>query len=228
MAIYLTGDTHRKFGRIFDFCEEYETTTEDVLVILGDAGINFYCDARDTNLKIELSKLPVTLFCVHGNHEERPFLLDNYEEKEWRGGIVYYEEDYPNLLFAKDGEIYDFDGKKAIVIGGAYSIDKYYRLLNGLPWFESELPTDEIKKYVEEQLEKCGWRVDYVFSHTVPVQYEPVWAFIPNVNQTLVDKTMEKWLQKIGEKLEFECWYAGHYHVESQEGPIRIMFEDYE
>ena len=227
MSVYLTGDTHRDFARIFEFCEEYNTTVEDILVILGDAGINIRCDFRDTELKQELAELPITLLCVHGNHEERPFEL-GYEEMEWHGGRVYFEEEFPNLLFAKDGEIYDFDGKKAIVIGGAYSIDKYYRLRYGLPWFQSELPTDEIKDYVEAQLEKCDWKVDYVFTHTVPVEYEPVWAFLPGVDQSKVDKTMEYWLQEIADRLEFEGWYAGHYHVESQDGPVRIMFNDYE
>ena len=28
---------------------------------------------------------------------------------QWRGGVVYYEESFPNLLFAKDGEINDLD-----------------------------------------------------------------------------------------------------------------------
>ena len=46
---------------------------------------------------------------------------------EWHGGLVYREEEYPNLVFAKDGEIYDIAGKKTIVIGGAYSVDKWYR-----------------------------------------------------------------------------------------------------
>lgn len=82
-------------------------------------------------------------------------------------------------------------------------------------------------EYVEAQLERCNWSVDYVFSHTVPIQYEPTWAFLPGVNQAMVDKSMEKWLQKIAEKLEFVEWFAGHYHVESQEGPIRIMFQEF-
>lgn len=30
--IVLTGDTHGDFERIFEFCDEYETTTEDVMV----------------------------------------------------------------------------------------------------------------------------------------------------------------------------------------------------
>jgi 3-oxoacid CoA-transferase subunit A len=227
MSVYLTGDTHGDFDRISQFCDENNTTKEDILIILGDAGINYFCNFRDDILKRTLIELPITLLCVHGNHEERPFLLD-YEEKEWHDGIVYYEKEYPNLLFAKDGEIYDFNGKKAMPIGGAYSIDKYYRLYNNLHWFESEQATDEIKEYVESQLEKCNWKIDYVFTHTVPVNYEPTWAFLPGVDQSRVDKTMEIWLQKIVDKLEFERWFAGHYHVESQEGPVRIMFNDYE
>ena len=227
MAVYLTGDTHRDFDRIYSFCEEYGTIAEDVLIILGDAGINYFCDYRDLELKSELAELPITLLCVHGNHEERPFEL-GYDELEWRGGLVYYEEDYPNLLFAKDGEIYDFDGKKTIAIGGAYSVDKWYRLAHGMAWFDTEQPSDDIKKYVEAQLEKHNWKVDYVLSHTVPVECEPVWAFIPGLDQSTVDKSTENWLQKIMDNLEFEGWFAGHYHVEAQEGPVRIMFNDYE
>ena len=227
MALYITGDTHRDFRRIYQFCEEYKTTQDDILVILGDAGINYFCGFRDQELKSELTELPITLLCIHGNHEERPYEL-GYDEIEWHGGMVYYEEAFPNLMFAKDGEIYDFNGKKAIAIGGAYSIDKDYRLRYGFAWFETEQPSIIIKEYVEEQLEKVGWKVDYVFSHTVPVEYEPVWAFLPGVDQDEVDKSTEYWLQEIADKLEFEEWFAGHYHVQSQEGPIRLMFTDYE
>jgi 3-oxoacid CoA-transferase subunit A len=40
--IFLTGDTHRDFYRIFEFCEENELKEDDILIILGDAGINYY------------------------------------------------------------------------------------------------------------------------------------------------------------------------------------------
>ena len=116
------------------------------MVILGDAGINFYRDKRDDELKEYLSELPVTLLCIHGNHEERPDEILGYEEREWHGGIVLFQPDYPNILFAWDGEVYDFDGKKAIAVGGADSVDKYYRLANGLPWFPTEQPDAVIKK----------------------------------------------------------------------------------
>ncbi len=66
----LTGDTHGSFDRIEEFCGEYDTTTEDVMVILGDAGINYWLDGRDRELKERLTRLPITLFCIYGNHEE--------------------------------------------------------------------------------------------------------------------------------------------------------------
>lgn len=39
---YITGDTHGEFDRIEEFCEHNFTTVEDVIIILGDAGINYY------------------------------------------------------------------------------------------------------------------------------------------------------------------------------------------
>ena len=82
-------------------------------------------------IKEHLSELPVTFFCIHGNHEQRPFAIKTHREKLWSGAVAYVEDAYPSILFAKDGEIYDFDGKKAIAIGGAYSVDKFYRQKKG-------------------------------------------------------------------------------------------------
>lgn len=228
MHFYITGDTHGDFSRIEKFSEENETTIDDVMIILGDAGINYYLNNSDKKLKARLTGLNITLFCVHGNHEERPWLAGDYAEVVWNEGIVYVEEQYPNILFAKDGEIYNLHDRKVMPIGGAYSVDKYYRLRNGLRWFESEQPDEYIKEYVEKQLDKENWSVDVVLSHTVPIVAEPVWAFIPGLDQSMVDKSTEKWLQFIYDNLEFAEWYAGHYHVESEEYGIRIMFEDYD
>ena len=222
---YITGDTHREFEKVYELCENNDTTVEDVLIILGDVGINFYCNSKDVALKNELSQLPITLFCIHGNHEERPFNLD-YEEKEWNEGIVYYEEEYPNLLFAKDGEIYNIDGNKCLVLGGAYSVDKYYRLANHLEWFEDEQPSDEIKEYAEQRLDEIGWSVDFVFSHTVPYDYRPTWNFIPGLDESRVDNSTEEWLQEIENKLSYKEWFAGHFHVDSTEGPITLIFDE--
>lgn len=164
-VLYITGDTHRDFRRTAAFCDMVEPSTDDVLTILGDAGINYFGGEKDRALKQQLANLPITLFCVHGNHEQRPETL-GYAETAWNGGLVYWEPEYPNLLFAKDGEVYILGGKRYIVIGGAYSVDKPWRLAEGWGWWPDEQPSVDIKKRVENRLSSEDWRVDVVLSHT--------------------------------------------------------------
>lgn len=225
--IYLTGDTHGRFERVEAFCNEYQTTKDDILIILGDAGINFSGEYYDVDKKEFLKSLPITIFSIHGNHEQRPATIETYKEKKWHEGIVYYEEAYPNILFGKDGEIYDFNGKKTIVIGGAYSIDKMYRIIRGWPWFADEQPSETIKNYVEKQLENNNWKIDVVLSHTTPLKYEPVEVFLPNIDQSKVDKTTEIWLDKIEDRLTYQKWYCGHYHTEKIIDKLELMFNNY-
>ena len=45
--IYLTGDTHGRFERIGIFCDKMQTSRDDILIILGHAGINFHAGALD-------------------------------------------------------------------------------------------------------------------------------------------------------------------------------------
>ena len=226
--IILTGDTHGEFERIEEFCEIYDTTAEDIMVILGDAGINYWLDERDEALKESLAELPLTLFCIHGNHEERPEEVPGYELVEWRGGQVWVQPEYPNLLFAQDGEVYDFSGRQVLVIGGAYSVDKQYRLANGMQWFSTEQPDERTRALVEQRLDQLGWRIDVVLSHTVPLGYIPQYALLPSIDQSSVDRSTEEWLAQIERRLIYESWYAGHYHVTCDIGRVHILFEDYE
>ena len=84
----MTGDTHGVFDRIADFCEKFHTTKDDVMIILGDAGINYYEGKRAELLKKILDRMPITFFCIHGNHEQRPYAIASYEEQEWNGGSI--------------------------------------------------------------------------------------------------------------------------------------------
>lgn len=224
--IYLTGDTHGKFDRIGIFCNKLQTSRDDILIILGDAGINFHAGALDILRKEYLTKLPITILCIHGNHERRPESLPYYDEQEWHGGKVYAEERYLNILFAKDGEVYDLDGRQAIAIGGAYSIDKARRI-EGQSWWADEQPSPAIKARVENALDLLNWQIDIVLSHTAPLKYEPVEVFFPGIDQSKVDKSTEEWLDGIEDRLEYGKWYCGHYHTEKKIDRLQIMFNDF-
>lgn len=80
---------------------------------------------------------------------------------------------------------------------------------------------------MEQKLEQVGWRVDCVLTHAAPKQYEPTWAFIPGRNHAAGDCTTEEWLDSIERRLSYSFWYCGHYHVDSQEGPVRVMYQDF-
>lgn len=224
--VYITGDTHGDFSRYIEFNARMTPAKEDTMIVLGDAGLNYYGNERDDSRKAFVNGFPFTTFCIHGNHEMRPADIPTYKTKEYCGGTVWYEEKYPNILFAKDGEFYDFDGFSCVVIGGAYSVDKFYRISHGWNWFENEQPSEEIKKYVEQQLESRGYKADVVLSHTCPVFYEPIEVFIKGLDQSCVDKSTEMWLGGIEYKLDYKRWYCGHYHTAKKIDKLQFMYED--
>ena len=178
--IYITGDKHADFREVFYFCYANDTSLDDILIVLGDAGINY--SEKDYILKNSLLQYPITLFCIHGNHEERLENIKTYKTKKFHERIVYYEEDYPNILFAKDVEVYNFNNHKVLVIGGAYSVDKYFRLARGYNWYESEQPDTKTKNKVKKVLKDLDNKVDIILSHTCPYKYLPREMFLEGIN----------------------------------------------
>lgn len=216
--IYITGDTHREFYKLHDV----EKNKDNMLIILGDVGINYYLDERDKKLKEQLNSYNIKLFCIQGNHEERPENISTYKEIDMFGGKVFIEEEYPNLIFAKNGELYDIDNKKVLVIGGAYSVDKNYGIIYGYPWFKDEqLSKEEMNNILNKYK---GQHIDIVLSHTCPLKYEPTEVFMKCIDQSDVDKSMEKFLDRVEESIDYDKWYCGHYHTEKQVDKLEFMF----
>lgn len=153
----------------------------------------------------------LTIFCVHGNHEMRPANIPSYTTKEWNGGTAWYEEEFPNLLFAKDGCVYSLEEINYLFIGGAYSADRHYRLMHRYGWWDDEQPSDEIKAFVEKQISEKHF--DVVLSHTCPFKYEPAEAFLPMLDQSSVDDSTERWLDKIEDSIAYRAWLCGHWHI---------------
>ena len=216
--IFITGDTHREFSRLYSIYGE-----DNTLIILGDAGINFCLNEKDIMLKEHLSKFNIKLFCIRGNHEERPENISTYKEREMFDGKVFMEDAYPNLIFAKDGEVYNIDGNRVLVIGGAYSVDRDYRIRNGYNWFKDEQLTKEEMDRILDKVK--GEHFDIVLSHTCPHKYVPTEVFLKGLDQSSVDKTMERFLDKVEESISYDKWYCGHYHTEKKIDKMQFMFK---
>ena len=225
--IYLTGDIHGNPMQVELFCSKMQLTEDDIIIMLGDVGVNYYGGKRDKLIKRILSSLPVTFLCVHGNHEIRPQNIPEYIRKEWNGGRVFVEEAYPNILFAEDGEVYNINGKKALVIGGAYSVDKFYRLQRGFGWWADEQPSEQTKQKVEAVIADCA-DLDIILSHTCPKKYIPIEMFLPMVDQSTVDSSTEEWLDRIEDAVNYKAWYCGHWHTDKRIDKMHFLYKTFE
>lgn len=227
--LYITGDIHGETSKLKALCSEVNSTKDDMVIILGDSGFNYFIGDNSKSIKEAAEKLPITIFCVHGNHEERAHNIQSYKQTTRYGGKVYIEDKFPSLIFAEDGEVYTLPTcntpLKALVIGGAYSVDKHYRLMKGLNWYDSEQPSDDEMRKIEAEVKSRYSEVDIVITHTCPLRYLPVEWFISGINNEEVDRRMEKWFDSLYENyLSDKHWYCGHYHGDKMIDNMRFMF----
>lgn len=225
--LFVTGDLHgslKSVEQLKQFCAYNNTDHNDIIVLLGDVGANYHLNEYDIDFKSALASLPITILCVHGNHEARPETIPTYILKysSLIDGECWVEPNYPNILFPKDGMVTIF-GKKCLILGGAYSVDKWYRLMNGLTWFPDEQMSISEQNRILSLLDSEN-EFEYIFSHTCPIAFEPTHLFLNFIDQNSVDKTMEYFLQKVYNKISFNKWFCGHYHSDEENGKIQIVF----
>jgi len=231
----VTGDTH---GSVMERLNNIESNPQETgLIILGDAGLNFYLNSTDRKRKQVIQETGFTIFCVRGNHEERPEnlgmeLRQRHQEDYW--GEFYWEDEFPNILYFANYGYYRLGKYNIFEIGGAYSVDKYYRLLNAQSsrwsgWFEDEQLTDDEMLNCEQIIcdLSANLTLDFVFTHTCPIKWEPSDLFLSQVNQSTIDKSMELYLDEIEPLLQpYGIWLFGHYHADRLERPhVQQMYK---
>lgn len=219
--IYITGDTHgtvaHRVGQLIDNARI--TPEETALIILGDAGLNYYLGKKDKRQKTEVEAKGVYIYCVRGNHEARPSDIPGMKlvNDEFVGGPVWMEEEFPHIRYFTDWGIYNIDGMRTLVVGGAYSVDKYYRLSQGYKWFANEQLTDfEMDACYRNTKDR---HFDLVLAHTCPKSWQPTDLFLGMINQFTVDNIMEEWLEKLVAAIDWDLYLFGHYHADRIELP---------
>lgn len=216
----VTGDTHGDFSRFYKIQQLAQEANETWgIIILGDAGVNFWLSKRDKILKYRIChKYPnLQFYLLRGNHDERPQNISTmrlkYNVNVW--GDCYSEEEYPNIHYLIDGQTYIFGNYKVLCLGGAYSVDKYWRLERQslgsyAGWFPDEQLSKEEMQEITNQVK--GKSFDFIFSHTCPLSFQPIYLFSPYIDQSTVDNSMEIWLEKLKDQVQWKSWCFGHYH----------------
>ena len=239
------GDTHGNFLWMENGCLKDYKPEETAIIILGDAGFDFYLTKTDTRKKKEINAKGYYIYWLRGNHEARPQTINGYEIifDENVHGQVYCNPEFSNLRAFLDYGLYDINGYSCLVIGGAYSVDKAWRLTRAClteetndpkksGWFSNEQLTDEEMKNCErivQQFTATGKEIDFIMTHTCPYSYQPTDMFLSFIDQSTVDNSMELWMDRIKEMTYWHIWLFGHYHADRVEAPhIEQYYNDIE
>ena len=197
--LYATGSTHGDFERIRSFCEEMHMRQEDVMVILGDSGIESSDEA-----KASLSKVPATILCMQNDVRKENGAMANYTQATWNGGHVLYEPAFPNILFAQDGDIYQIGKLLTLVLNDG-------------------LCEDSFRERIFEHLESVDWDVNLVLSSYAPMKYRPA-----DLAPTEGDMAVEHALDPLEDRLKYWVWLCGHYPVQRQlKARMDLLTDDY-
>jgi 3-oxoacid CoA-transferase subunit A len=227
--VFITGDTHglnaRRIDLLLNTVPELNPE-ETALIVLGDSGLNYYLDRKDKQHKREVEERGIYLYCVRGNHEARPKDIPDMKlvQDDFVNGTVWMEEDYPHIRYFTDWGIYNIMGLRTLVVGGAYSVDKHYRIQRGWRWFENE-------QLADFEMDACyrntkDGHFDLVLAHTCPKSWQPTDLFLNCIDQSSVDDTMERWLDKLMNKIDWDLFLFGHYHADRIELPhVEQFFE---
>ena len=234
--IYVTGDCHGEFKKFTTaaFPEQKEMTKDDIVIICGDfGGVWDENESRSEAYWLDwLDKKPFTTVFADGNHENFDRLYNDYQTVDFCSGKAHKIRD--SVYHLMRGEIFVFDGRKFFVFGGASSHDaedgiisrddfdsetafineirhwrkqgKRFRV-KGWSWWEQELPSDEEYQNAESNLEKAGYKVDYVITHCAPELISQMVG-----NGTYIPDRLTLYFDKLRTKLKFRYWFFGHYH----------------
>lgn len=225
---YITGDKHGNFNNLLAYDMPQTLPEESAIIILGDAGLNFYFNKTDKRLKQKLENTGFTWYILRGNHESRVAALPDIESAYDQdvGGTIWLQPQWPHIRYFNDTfGIYHIMGLNVLTIGGAYSVDKWWRLErcglqeeNNNPvisgWWNDEQLSGQEKEECLKFLDGAQQPFDLILTHTCPISYEPRDLFIPAVNQNSVDKSMEEFLEVIKNRYQWKIWLFGHYHAD--------------
>ena len=224
---YITGDTHGKFEDLKERLKGLELKEDDILIVCGDFGFDW------NEYLIEKWKAfehPYTVLFCDGNHENFDILNDLPSTEMFGSKVGIFAEKTYRLL---TGCMYDIQGTRTFVFGGASSIDKDWRVdpwyvsMYGKLWWEEEIPSPESFSLAQRTLEKHRWTFDLFLSHTCRPElkrhvletykadfFDPTEAMIAD---------LEDLIKENGGCWKVSCF--GHFHTDVDYGKHHCLYE---
>ena len=184
-----------------------------------------------------LESRPFTTLSVDGNNENFD-RLNAYPVEEWNGGKIHrIRPSVIHLMRGQVYDLPFGDSTKRIfAFGGAKTRDardgildpvkhavrikewrhhnryegdpyKYFRVI-GQSWWEQEMPSREEMDEGIANLDRVGWKVDYVFTHDCSRISKKELNFVKHGDMD----GLNDYLDGIQERLTYDRWFFGHHH----------------
>lgn len=214
MTVFVTGDVHGgcDMQKLYDWDSAVGESldADDYLIVAGDFGYPWDYSRGECDEIAWLEARPYNVLFVDGNHEQ----FAHWETRPlemWHGGLTQrLSEDSPIRRLCR-GELFELGGSCVFVLGGAASTDMDWRT-PGIDWWPQELPSEEELAHADEVLAGCGWKVDYVITHTCSNRMLPYALYPDKTWQTPERDRFTGYLDTLEDRLAFRRWYFGHFH----------------
>lgn len=233
----IVGDTHGNIKWLKSYIYPVAMTVgADRIVVVGDfgawehtpAGVTFFNECDEL-----AAAAGIPLYWLHGNHDKFSHTLATYGDNRTPEGFVVCRE---NLLYIPQGHTWQWGGLSYRAFGGAYSIDKGWRIKSeqdryhharmvargkvgsgdlftseSVPSTEGTLwfPEEEMTDAEMDRLLAADWfRKDIILSHDKPMSAHIDWGR-KNYPDCVPNQLRLDQALKV-HKPEF--WFHGHFH----------------
>lgn len=222
--VIVTGDKHGNLDRVFELRDKVDLGIGDTIIILGDAGLHWRKDQVDAIANIkkwEETCNGCNLDIVLGNHE-------NYDIIESIPIVNNKRKVSEHINYLVNGNVYDYNGNKCLVCGGADSVDKHLRTKH-LSWWPQEQITEADINAARKNAR--AMELDYIFTHAAPasiVNDYKVYLCTLDLDESVLDRTSENRLEVLKNETRFKHWWFGHYHQDiALNNKFRCLFNSF-
>lgn len=215
MKVLVLGDTHGSKGTVKRAIETAAKHDATAIVQVGDFGYWEHSTSGGWFLE-SVSKRSVEadipFFWIDGNHENHTMLRRDYGPggRKHKPSPEGFWEIRPLLYYIPRGTKWTWDDCTFMGVGGAYSIDKAYRLekeaIAGSSrqlWWPEEQITDEELEFVKSQ-----GTADVLFTHDCPTNA----PFRNRIKPDLDSQMHRQRIDEIGWSVKPKWWFHGHMH----------------
>lgn len=215
--VLFSGDWHGNIAFARDVLELAVRAGADVVVQCGDFGMWEHADggAYLDGLEVLVRHYAMPIVWIDGNHDNHPLLWSKYPGVD--GGFTEVRE---GVLYAPRGHRWTWWGVQFLAMGGAYSIDKKWRIQaetrRGRPeslYWPTELITDE-----QLELAMLDGPTDIVVCHDCPAGVDVLgshhsddWVYFPQ------SEGNRQKLRQLVEATRPKLVVHGHFHVRNSD-----------